>query len=212
MRVNWQVPEEANRAILAIAFAPSPLYLGAAHMVPVIDNLCDLMGCEYVVRIADNEELLRDALCASMVGLDLIVHVAEDIVDQVLYRLSRYFNDASLALEPIGSGDVAEQVTRLFGDDPKRVQYVLNEAGIDTVSLPTLSAAKVAAKIGLVHFSEGLFGDDHLRATVRKVLLTQPKNVWHTLHFVSDLFCDETLSCGSCPSRDECHAVLSGWI
>jgi len=209
--ISWQRTEAANRAILSVAFASRPTYLGARHLLPVIDNLCELLGANHVVEIVNDRELLDEALCMAMVGLDLQLVIARDVVSTVVYRLSRIGNDATNALEPIGKGDISGQVAYLFRGDPYCTQFVLDDVGTNCLALPSRRAASVAVNLGLLHFTEGLFSEDYLRVALRERLAELPTGSWHALHYLSDVFCGETLSCGACPCGEVCRAVLDDW-
>lgn len=202
----------ASRAVLAIALAHSPTYLGAVHLMPAVDAFCHLAGVERLTDVEPWAETTTAALCMSMVGIDLTVSEAEQILTRTLTRIGALGGDVMSALESGTDVEIRSSVESLFRGDSGRSQYFIDCAGLDVRAMPTEDAARAAVRMGLVHLCEGLFGDQHLREATWGVLSAHPPVLWHALHFISEAICESHIGCSGCGCRDSCVAICEGWI
>lgn len=205
-------PEVAARAVLAIALAQSPTYLGAVHLMPVVTSFCHLAGAERLADIKPWTETTTAALCMSMAGIDLTLSEAELVLERTLNRIGELDGDVRTAFAFDTDAEIRGSVESLFRGDPGRSQYFMDCARLDVRATPTEDAARTAVKIGVVHFSEGLFGTHHLRETTWTVLNAHPPVLWHALHFISAAICDSHLGCPECACREFCVALCEGWV
>ena len=197
---------------MAIALSRSPTYLGATHLLPVVDALCALSEVERLTDIDCDIEIAREAMCMSMIGIDIPLSEAKRTVSRLIRHLIRTGGDATTALSSGSDAEVRSAVQHLLPGDPCQSQYLMDCANLDIRATPTGGATGVAVKLGLVHFGEGLFGFDHLRSATRTALDAHPVEVWHALQFLSDAVCDAHLGCTSCVCNQTCRALCEGWI
>jgi hypothetical protein len=205
-------PESVHRAVLAVALSQSPTYLGAAHLLPVVDAFLALSGATRLVDVDRSSETTHEAMCMAMVGIDLRVSEARGIISRVQRHLLALEGDVTTVLSHGSADEIRNALEDLFKGDPCQCQYLLDCAGIDIRATPTGGSTQVAVKLGLVHFSEGLFGFEHLRQAVRAELEAYPVSLWHVLQFLSDAVCDSHVGCAGCACSQTCHALCQeGW-
>lgn len=207
-----RVSERTNRAVLAIALSKSPTYTGAAHLLPFVDAYCELAGIERLVDADPGSETSGEALCQSMVGIDLTLSEARQLVSRVVRGLSALSGDACNIVQLPTDTSIRKAVESFFRGDPCQCQYCLECLDLDVRALPSGGSTNACLNLGLVHFTEGLFGFDHLREKTWEVLSTHPTDVWHAVQFLSDAVCDSHLSCTGCACSQTCPALASGWI
>lgn len=205
-------PEVAARAVLAIALAQSPTYLGAVHLMPVVASFCHLAGVERLADIEPWTETTTAALCMSMAGIDLTVSEAELVLERTLNRICELDGDVRTAFALDTDAEIRGSVESLFRGDPGRSQYFMDCARLDVRALPTDNAARTAARIGIVHFSEGLFGTHHFREAAWTALSAHPTVLWHALHFISEAICESHVGCSGCDCSGYCLALCEGWV
>lgn len=215
-RINFDLTgnrETVHRAVLAIALSDSPTYLGSVHLLPVVDAFCALCEVEHVAELDPQAEITSEAMHMSMIGVDLKASEAGRIIARVTQHLAAVGDDFTRILTHGSGAQIREVVEGLFGGNPCQGQYLLECANIGNVrAVPTGGATVVAARIGLCHFSEGLFGFEHMRQVTCGALQTYPTTAWHALQFLSDVVCESHLGCCGCAASQTCVALCEGWI
>lgn len=204
--------EAAHRAVLAIALSDSPTYLGAVHLLHVVDAFCALCEVEHVAELDPHGETTFEAMYMSMVGIRLRTSEAVSIVARVLQHLAACGGDLTRILTLGSAVDIRETVDGLFGGNPCQSQYLLDCANLDIRAVPTGGATAVVVKWGLCHFAEGLFGFDHLRQAACAALSDYPVSAWHAAQFVSDAICESRIGCCGCGCSPTCLALSAGWV
>ena len=210
--VDLTDPERTNRAILAVALSRTPTYLGAAHLLPVVDAFCVLSGVERVVDLDCQSESTREAMFMTMVGIDLPVSEARRTVSRVKRQLISLGGDVTSNLTYGSDDEIRRVLSDLFGEDSCQSQYLMDCANLDIRAVPTGGATAVAVKWGLCHFAEGLFGFDHLRRVACAALSDYEVSAWHACQFLSDAICDSYVGCAGCECQQTCRALCEGWL
>lgn len=204
--------EAVHRAVLAIALSDSPTYLGAVHLLPVVDALCALCEVEHVAELDPRSEITFEAMYMCMVGIRLRTSEVRSIVARVTQHLAADAGDITRIMTPGSAAEIGETADALFGGNPCQSQYLFDCAGLNIRAIPTGGATAVVVKWGLCHFAEGLFGFDHLRQVACAALSECPVSVWHAAQFVSDAICESQIGCCGCGCSPTCLALSAGWV